>query len=192
MSNWRKDAKKLMAGRWVRFDAETPEIIVTFEGEPQIVTKTAQTGNNKGEEYQQLSFPVSVDGEPKLLEPNRSLLAYIVEEDTQEEVIGRTFKIKCLDLKTKRQWKMTAVNDSTTQGWTGKKAQAQEEEEEKKPKANKKAKPKDKDKEKFMEEVKKVSKKKAEELTPADRESDDDDDNGRSEETSEAEKDSME
>ena len=141
MGDWKSKAKKMMQGKWIRFDAETPAWTVTFEGEPQVVEKTAQTGPNKGETYEQMSFPVSVDGEPKLLEPNRSLLAYIVDEDNQEDIIGRSFIIKCLDLKGKRQWKMTEVAGDKP-SWTA---------EEKK------------DKEKFRKEVQKRTKARKEE-----------------------------
>ena len=136
MGDWKSKAKKIMQGKWIRFDAETPVWTVLFEGEPQVVEKTAQNGPNKGETYEQMSFPVSVEGEQKLLEPNRSLLAYIVDEDNQEDIIGRSFIIKCLDLKGKRQWKMTEVAGDKP-SWTA---------EEKK------------DKEKFRKEVQKRTK----------------------------------
>ena len=158
MGDWKIKAKKMMQGKWIRFDAETPAWTVTFEGEPQVVEKTAQTGPNKGETYEQMSFPVSVDGEPKLLEPNRSLLAYIVDEDNQEDIIGRSFIIKCLDLKGKRQWKMTEVAGDKP-SWTGKKQTAKEEkEEEEEEKSKKKAAEEKKDKEKFRKEVQKRTK----------------------------------
>ena len=163
MGDWKAKAKKMMQGKWIRFDAETPAWTVTFEDEPEVVTKTAQTGPNKGETYEQMSFPVSVEGEPKLLEPNRSLLAYIVDEDTQEDIIGRSFIIKCLDLKGKRQWKMTeGAGDKPN--WTGKKQSDKEEEkEEKEEKPKKKTADEKKDKEKFKKEVAKRTKARKEE-----------------------------
>ena len=167
MGDWRGKAKKMMQGKWIRFDAETPAWTLTFEGEPQVVEKTAQTGPNKGEAYEQMSFPVSVDGEPKLLEPNRSLLAYIVDEDTQEDIIGRSFIIKCLDLKGKRQWKMTEVAGDKP-SWTGKKQPAKEKPQEtEEEKEEKQQAEKQKEKEKFKTEVQKRTKaRKAKEEQP--------------------------
>ena len=106
MSNWRKKAKKLTQGKWIRFDESTPKWIVTFVGEPTVVEKTAQTGPNAGEKYKVMSFPIEVDGEDKILEPNRSLLLVMSDEDEDDEILGKTFLIKCLDLKNKRSWKM--------------------------------------------------------------------------------------
>lgn len=106
MGNWRKKAKKLTQGKWIRFDESTPKWIVTFVGEPTVVEKTAQTGPNAGEKYEVMSFPIEVDGEDKILEPNRSLLLVMSDEDEDDEIIGKTFLIKCLDLKNKRSWKM--------------------------------------------------------------------------------------
>ena len=106
MGNWRKKAKKLTQGKWIRFDESTPKWIVTFVGEPTVVEKTAQSGPNAGEKYEVMSFPVEVNGEDKILEPNRSLLLVMSDEDEDDEIIGKTFLIKCLDLKNKRSWKM--------------------------------------------------------------------------------------
>ena len=106
MSNWRKKAKKLTQGKWIRFDESTPKWVVTFVGEPTVVEKTAQTGPNAGEKYEVMSFPIEVDGEDKILEPNRSLLLVMSDEDEDDEILGKTFLIKCLDLKNKRSWKM--------------------------------------------------------------------------------------
>ena len=106
MGNWRKKAKKLTQGKWIRFDESNPKWIVTFVGEPTVVEKTAQSGPNAGEKYEVMSFPIEVDGEDKILEPNRSLLLVMSDEDEDDEIIGKTFLIKCLDLKNKRSWKM--------------------------------------------------------------------------------------
>ena len=153
MGDWRKAAKKLMTGKWLKFDAENPAWTVTFQGEPQVVEKTAQQGPNAGEVYQQMSFPVEVNGEPKLLEPNRSLLAYIMDEDSTEDIMGRTFLIKCLDLKGKRQWKMIEQGRGvTSQSWAGEKKPQAEAEEPEKPKKKPRA-AQDKDKEKFKAEI---------------------------------------
>ena len=187
MADWRKQAKKLMSGKWVKFDPENPSHVITFQTEPNIIEKTAQTGPSAGETYQQLSFPVECDGEPKLLEPNRSLLAYIMDEDSTEDIMGRTFIIKCMDLKTKRQWKMTEqAAGIQKQSWAGeKKPQEDEEEQEEKPK--KKPKPKDKDKEKFKAEVaKKTAERKAQE-EEGEREHEEDGTDGRTEEACEPE-----
>ena len=106
MGNWRKKAKKLTQGKWIRFDESNPKWIVTFVGEPTVVVKTAQSGPNAGEKYEVMSFPIEVDGEDKILEPNRSLLLVMSDEDEDDEILGKTFLIKCLDLKNKRSWKM--------------------------------------------------------------------------------------
>ena len=184
MVDWRKQAKKLMQGKWVKFDAENPSHIITFQAEPTVVEKTAQSGPNAGETYEQLSFPVECDGEPKLLEPNRSLLAYIMDEDSTEDIMGRTFLIKCLDLKGKRQWKMIEQGRGVaSQSWTGEKKPQAEAEEPEKPKKKPKATP-DKDKEKFKKEVaKKTAERKAQE-EEAEREIEENEDIGNTEETS--------
>lgn len=109
--NWQAKARKMSEGRWVKFDESNPSRIIKFLGEPETVTKTVQTGPRKGEQYEVLSFPVEVDGEEKILEPNRSLLLIMLEEDEEREIIGRTFKIKCLDPSTKRSWKMVELRD---------------------------------------------------------------------------------
>ena len=183
MGDWRKQAKKLMTGKWLKFDAENPAWTVTFVGEPQVVEKTAQQGPNAGEVYQQMSFPVEVNGEPKLLEPNRSLLAYIMDEDSTEDIMGRTFLIKCLDLKGKRQWKMIEQGRGVaSQSWTGEKKPQAEAEEPEKPKKKTRAAP-DKDKEKFKKEVaKKTAERKAQE-DEAEREIEENEDIGSTEET---------
>ena len=187
MADWRKQAKKLMSGKWVKFDPENPSHVITFQAEPTVIEKTAQTGPSAGETYQQLSFPVECDGEPKLLEPNRSLLAYIMDEDSSEDIIGRTFIIKCMDLKSKRQWKMTEQSAGIQkQSWAGDKKPVEEEEETEKPK-KKPAKTKDKDKEKFKAEVaKKTAERKAQE-EEGEREYEEDGADGRTEETREPE-----
>ena len=127
MSNWRNKGKKLAQGKWIRFDEATPKWVITFVGEPTVVEKTAHTGPNKGETYEVLSFPIEVDGEDKILEPNRSLLLVMMDEDEDEEIIGRTFMIKCLDLKNKRSWKMVEQDAPLA----GKKKKAKTDEEEK-------------------------------------------------------------
>ena len=184
MGDWRKQAKKLMTGKWLKFDAENPAWTVTFQGEPQVVDKTAQQGPNAGEVYQQMSFPVEVNEEPRLLEPNRSLLAYIMDEDSTEDIMGRTFLIKCLDLKGKRQWKMIEQGRGVAStSWAGEKKPQAEAEEPEKPKKKPKAAP-DKDKEKFKKEVaKKTAERKAQE-EEAEREIEENEDIGSTEETS--------
>ena len=184
MGDWRKQAKKLMTGKWLKFDAENPAWTVTFQGEPQVVTKTAQQGPNAGEEYQQMSFPVEVNGEPKLLEPNRSLLAYIMDEDSTEDIIGKTFLIKCLDLKGKRQWKMIEQGRGvTSQSWAGEKKPQGEGEAEERPKKKPRAAP-DKDKEKFKKEVAKKTAERQAQEQKEERETEENEDIDRAEETS--------
>ena len=184
MGDWRKQAKKIMTGRWLKFDAENPAWTVTFQGEPQVVEKTAQQGPNAGEVYQQMSFPVEVNGEPKLLEPNRSLLAYIMDEDSTGDIIGKTYIIKCLDLKGKRQWKMIEQGRGvTSQSWAGEKKPQAEAEEPEKPKKKTKAAP-DNDKEKFKAEVDKRTKARKVQEEEAEREIEENEDIGSTEETS--------
>ena len=106
---WTTKAKKIAAGKWVRFDAATPQHVVTFIGEPEEVEKESQQGPTKGEKYKQMSFPVLVEGEEKKLEPNRSLLVQLIEEDEEEEIIGAEFLIKCLNPDKKTQWKLRRI-----------------------------------------------------------------------------------
>ena len=102
--SWQEKAKRLAEGKWIRFSVEQPLIEITFCGEPNEVTKTVQQGDRKGETYTQMSFPVRVDEADRILEPNKSLLRQIVAEDEIESIIGRTVLIKCLDLKSMREW----------------------------------------------------------------------------------------
>lgn len=155
MGNWRKKAKKLTQGKWIRFDESTPKWVVTFVGEPTVVEKTAQTGPNAGEKYEVMSFPVEVDGEDKILEPNRSLLLVMSDEDEDDEIIGKTFLIKCLDLKNKRSWKMVEQEAPIS---AKKKKVVEEEEPDVEPVQEEEEEPdveEEKAKKKFKEEVKK-------------------------------------
>ena len=184
MGNWRQQAKKMVQGKWLRFDAETPSHVVTFVAEPTEIEKTAQQGPQAGETYKQMSFPVEVDGEPRLLEPNRSLLKYIIEEDEEQDVVGRTFLIKCLDLKGKRQWKMIEQGRGvTSQSWAGEKKPQTEVEEPEKPKKKPRATP-DKDKEKFKAEVEKKTKARKAQEEEAERETEENEDIRSTEEAS--------
>lgn len=153
MSNWRNKGKKLAQGKWIRFDEATPKWVITFVGEPTVVEKTAQTGPNKGETYEVLSFPIEVDGEDKILEPNRSLLLVMMDEDEDEEIIGRTFMIKCLDLKNKRSWKMVEQEAPLTPKKKSKNNKAEEEEEEEETEEEKPTEEEEKEKKKFKAEV---------------------------------------
>src|SRR5574344_2340024 len=112
MSNWPKSAKKIAAGKWIRFDAQNPQHTLMFVGEPQVVEKVSQMGPNKGEKYSQMSFPVLLDGEEKILEPNSSLLTQIIEEDEEETIIGAELLIKCLNPEKKTQWKIRRIAGS--------------------------------------------------------------------------------
>ena len=187
MSNWTKSAKKIAAGKWIRFDAQNPQYTLLFVGEPQVVEKVSQMGPSKGEKYSQMSFPVLLDGEEKVLEPNRSLLTQLIEEDEEETIIGAELLIKCLNPEKKTQWKIRRIAGSheDIQTWKKQKKPAQEEEEEDEERPVKKAED-DKDKEKFMEGVKKTRAKKAKkEEKPAEPESEGNDE-GSAEETGEA------
>ena len=186
MSNWTKSAKKIAAGKWIRFDAQNPQHTLMFVGEPQVVEKVSQMGPSKGEKYSQMSFPVLLDGEEKILEPNRSLLTQLIEEDEEETIIGAELLIKCLNPEKKTQWKIRRIAGShdDTQTWKKQKKPEPEEEEEEEAEEKKPAQD-SKDKEKFMEGVKKTRAKKAKkEEKPAEQESEDNDD-GSTEETGE-------
>jgi hypothetical protein len=88
-----------------------------------------------------MSFEVRIDGEDKVLEPNRSLLTQLMDEDDIEPIFGRTLLIKCLDLATFRNWSIRPVGRQVdvTRTWTGE--------------------DKDKDKDKFMEGIEQQKKK---------------------------------
>ena len=162
---WTTKAKKIAAGKWVRFDAANPQHVVTFIGEPEEVEKESQQGPTKGEKYKQMSFPVLVDGEEKKLEPNRSLLVQLIEEDEEEAIIGAEFLIKCLNPDKKTQWKLRRIagSGSGIEAYNKPKEPAEEEEHEEEEDAQD-SDEKDKDKEKFMEgvEKKKAARKKKE------------------------------
>lgn len=120
-------------------------------------------GPSKGEVYYQMSFPVLVEGDEKILEPNRSLLTQLIEEDEEQSIIGAEFLIKCLNPEKKTQWKLRRIAgagsgiESYHKPVPQPAEQAQEEETE-----TDQEKEASKDKEKFMEEVKKVKAKKKE------------------------------
>ena len=187
MSKWTAEAKKVAAGKWVRFDVANPIHTLTFLGEPEKVQKTSQQGPTAGEKYFQMSFPVLLDGEEKILEPNRSLLTQLIEEDEEETIIGAELMIKCLNPEKKTQWKIRRIAGSHEDIQTWKKQKKPEPEEEEEEEAEEKKPAQDsKDKEKFMAGVKKVRAKKAKkEPEPAEPESEDNDD-GSAEETGEA------
>ena len=187
MSNWTKSAKKIAAGKWIRFDVQNPQYTLVFVAEPQIVEKISQMGPSKGEKYSQMSFPVLLDGEEKILEPNRSLLTQLIEEDEEETIIGAELLIKCLNPEKKTQWKIRriAASNEDIQTWKKQKKPEPEEEEEEVEEKKKPAKD-DKDKEKFMEGVKKTrAKRQKKEEKQADPESENND-NGSTEETAES------
>ena len=166
MSSWTVKAKKIAAGKWIRFDAANPQHTLTFVGEPEEVTKTSQQGPTKGETYKQMSFPVLLDGEEKILEPNKSLLTQLIEEDEEEPIIGAELLIKCLNPEKKTQWKIRRIAKGKDQitGYESKReptvttAESMEEE-------GRAVMEEAKDKEKFMEEVKKVKQKKTKKVT---------------------------
>jgi len=151
---WTKQAKKDAVGKWIKFDEEHPAWTCLFLGDPKIVEKVSTMGERKGEVYNAYEFPVEVEGEEKILSvTQRSLLRQLIEEEEEEPLPGRTLMIKCLDLKTKKEWKIREVKaEGSLESWKGKKADAGEAE-----KKDKSAPPaddeKDKDKAKFKEEV---------------------------------------
>jgi len=161
MSNWTKVAKKVAAGKWIKFDSQQPSHVLTFYAEPTMVTKISQMGPTKGEEYTQMSFPVLLDGEEKVLEPNRSLLTQLIEEDEESPIIGAELLIKCLNPEKKTQWKIRRISGegSGIESYSKPTPAAREEEPEEEPEPVKEV-PADKDKEKFMEGVKQTKAKK--------------------------------
>src|SRR5574344_1356758 len=161
MSNWTKSAKKIAAGKWIRFDAQNPQHTLMFVGEPQVVEKVSQMGPNKGEKYSQMSFPVLLDGEEKILEPNRSLLTQLIEEDEEEPIIGAELLIKCLNPEKKTQWKIRRIAKGKDQitAYESKKEQEIEPEDEELEEKTQDTQA-SKDKEKFVEGVKKTRAKK--------------------------------
>lgn len=158
---WTKEAKKLAAGKWIRFDAANPQHVVTFIGEPSKVEKVSQMGPNKGEVYYQMSFPVLLEGDEKILEPNRSLLTQLIEEDEEQSIIGAEFLIKCLNPEKKTQWKLRRIAGagSGIESYHKPVPQPAEPAEEKETEAVQEEEAV-KDKEKFMEGVKKTRAKK--------------------------------
>lgn len=153
---WTKQAKKDAVGKWIKFDEEHSSWTVLFLGDPKIVEKVSTMGERKGEVYNAYEFPVEVDGEEKILSvTQRSLLRQLIEEEEEEPLPGRTLMIKCLDLKTKKEWKIREVKaEGSLESWKGKKQTKEEPEPvEKKPEDEETEKAKDKAK--FMQEVEK-------------------------------------
>ena len=161
MSSWTTKAKKIAAGKWIRFDAANPSHTLTFVGEPTEVEKVSQQGPSKGEKYMQMSFPVLLDGEEKILEPNRSLLTQLIEEDEEEDIIGAELFIKCLNPEKKTQWKIRRIARSKGEITSYQKKETEcpnNDQDEEEPSAD--VEEKHKDKEKFLQEVKKTAAKK--------------------------------
>ena len=162
---WTKQAKKDAVGKWIKFDEEHPAWTCLFLGDPKIVEKVSTMGERKGEVYNAYEFPVEVEGEEKILSvTQRSLLRQLIEEEEEEPLPGRTLMIKCLDLKTKKEWKIREVKaEGSLETWKGKKPEAEKAEKKEKsaPPAEDEEK---KDKEKFKQEVAKrtTARKKAE------------------------------
>ena len=186
--SWTKQAKKDALGRWIKFDEEHPSWVMTFLGDPKRVEKTSTMGDRKGEIYYAYEFPVEVDGEEKILSATqRSLINQLAEEHDEEPLPGRTLMIKCLDLRTKREWKIREVKaEGSLETWKGKKEPKKEEEAQEKeetPNTDEKK----KDKEKFKKEVAKrtTARKKAEKKEPE--VTNDATENGQAEETREIE-----
>ena len=132
--SWTKQAKKDAVGKWIKFDEEHPAWTVLFMGDPKIVEKVSTMGERKGEVYNAYEFPVEVEGEEKILSvTQRSLLRQLIEEEEEEPLPGRTLMIKCLDLKTKKEWKIREVKaEGSLETWKGKKGEKKEEESDKK------------------------------------------------------------
>lgn len=157
--SWTKQAKKDAVGKWLKFDEEHSSWTCLFLGDPQIVEKVSTMGDRKGEKYNAYEFPVEVDGEEKILSvTQRSLLRQLIEEEEEEPLPGRTLMIKCLDLKSKKEWKIREVKaEGSLETWKGKK-QTKEEPEPEEKQAENEDEEKKKDKAKFMQEVEKRKK----------------------------------
>ena len=185
---WTKQAKKDAVGKWIKFDEDHSAWTVLFLGDPKIVEKVSTMGERKGEVYNAYEFPVEVEGEEKILSvTQRSLLRQLIEEEEEEPLPGRTLMIKCLDLKTKKEWKIREVKaEGSLETWKGKE-KVKKELEESIEKDENEAKEKDNDKEKFKKEVAKrtTARKKAEKKEPEI--TDDATENGQAEETREFE-----
>jgi len=152
--SWTKQAKKDAVGKWIKFDEEHPSWTCLFLGDPKIVEKVSTMGERKGEVYNAYEFPVEVDGEDKILSvTQRSLLRQLIEEEEEEPLPGRTLMIKCLDLKTKKEWKIREVKaEGSLETWKGKK-EAKKEEETVEDAQTDKPPAEDKEKERFKKEV---------------------------------------
>lgn len=151
---WTKQAKKDAVGKWIKFDEEHPSWTCLFLGDPKIVEKVSTMGERKGEVYNAYEFPVEVEGEDKILSvTQRSLLRQLIEEEEEEPLPGRTLMIKCLDLKTKKEWKIREVKaEGSLETWKGKK-EAKKEEDTTEDETAEKPPAEDKEKEKFKKEV---------------------------------------
>lgn len=158
--SWKSDAKKVAAGKWIRFDSSTPQHTLLFVGEPKKVEKESTLPGSKGEIYFQMSFPVEEDGESKILEPNKSLLTQLIEEDDEEDIIGAEFLIKCLNPEKKTQWKIRRIKSDISVATERAAKKKPEPEEEPEPEVIPDVEEQDKKaKEKFKKEVAKRSKK---------------------------------
>ena len=120
--SWTKQAKKDAVGKWIKFDEDHSAWTCLFLGDPKIVEKVSTMGERKGEVYNAYEFPVEVEGEEKILSvTQRSLLRQLIEEEEEEPLPGRTLMIKCLDLKTKKEWKIREVKaEGSLETWKGK------------------------------------------------------------------------
>lgn len=158
--SWKSDAKKVAAGKWIRFDSSTPQHTLLFVGEPKKVEKESTLPGSKGEIYFQMSFPVEEDGESKILEPNKSLLTQLIEEDDEEDIIGAEFLVKCLNPEKKTQWKIRRIKSDISVATERAAKKKPEPEEEPEPEVIPDVEEQDKKaKEKFKKEVAKRSKK---------------------------------
>ena len=157
---WTKQAKKDAVGKWIKFDEEHPSWTCLFLGDPKIVEKISTMGERKGEAYNAYEFPVEVEGEEKVLSvTQRSLLRQLIEEEEEEPLPGRTLTIKCLDLKTKKEWKIREVKGAL-QSFSKTEEKKATVEEEQEPEAIPEAEEQDKKaKEKFKKEVQKRARK---------------------------------
>jgi hypothetical protein len=119
--SWQQEAEGVAEGNWVKFTATKADRILTIVGEPTKKKKESTIQGKKGEFYYQMSFPVEIDGEEKLLEPNKSLLTLLLAEDRIEPIIGRPIRIICNDPETKKSWMIRPVADqrTVTRSWSG-------------------------------------------------------------------------
>jgi hypothetical protein len=135
--SWKDDANEA-GGDFLKFKDGT-EYVLYFVSGPKPHSFEAQDGKTvKGWEWQ-----VELDGETKTLSvTSKRLLRVLSEEDDDEELIGRSVKIKALGDGMARQWRVVPANTRKRMKQEAVVEEEEDEEPEEKPKSvPKKAKP---------------------------------------------------